>query len=75
MAKVVLTLEDTVDESGVEGLIIDYDPDGDHDETSLAHSYAESFVRHIMAQAKTAEIQDKNGETAPAPNKEDSELN
>ncbi len=75
MAKVTLILEDHVDEDGQEGLIIDYEPDTDHDENSLAHAYAAHFVRHIMDQAKTAEITDK-GEAKPIrTDKEDSELN
>ncbi len=75
MAKVTIILEDHIDENGVEGMIIDYDPENDYDGKSLAHQYAASFVQHIMAQAKSATIEDKGEATPPMPNKEESELN
>lgn len=64
MAKVVLVLEDVKEADGSDGLIIDWQSgDKDFDESSIAHSYAQAFIEHIMNQAKTAEILDKNTAT------------
>lgn len=73
MAKVVITLEDTTEADGTEGITIDWSsPEEDYDEDSLAHAYAAAFVQSITNQAGRVEIIDKDtAEILTSPTTED----
>ncbi len=76
MAKVTLILEDVKEADGTDGLLIDWQGD-DFEKDSIAHSYAEALVEHILGQAKMSEILDKNAIliTPPKASEEDPGLN
>lgn len=76
MAKVTLILEDSIDENGSKGLLIDWQSDNDYEEDSLAHQYATAFVQGVINNANKAEIIDKDAAiVTPKRNEDDSSLN
>lgn len=72
MAKIVLTLEDTVDDNGTPGMTVHWDSDPKEDDGGAAFNYCAAFLEFIMAHAKTAAIVDDEDQN---PSEEDPSLN